>query len=456
MKQTMLSFLSSLRLTIVILILVALLSILGTVVPQEYAGGEPLSRMNPWLVKAFRSLQLSDLYHSTWFIILMCLLSLNLITCSVRRFPSSWRLFRTTPSLDRSKPFEDIPSDNILTVEGSRHENADRVEGVLRKRYGRFRRKDTEKGATFYAHKGAYAHLGVYVIHASVLTIIGGAIIGSLFGFEAYVNVVEGESTDMVYLARRGGVKKLGFTVRCDTFSIAYYQNGMPKEYRSELSFLEDDTVFFRGPLLVNHPITIKGMKFYQASYGSIPGGVAHLTVAGANGKPTSLTVGLKDSFSLKESGARVKVERIEEDFMSMGPAVLLSIHASEGKVQFWVFQGIERMKRAIPGLLRKVPKFNPGLFEPYYFKLNDISQTYYTGLQVSRDPGVPTVAVGAVFIVIGFLITFFSSHRRVWIRLEECGGKTEILVNATSNRDPVGLDRERGFLLRRLRETTR
>ncbi len=451
MKQTILSFLSSLRLTIVILILIAVLSILGTLIPQEYTGGVPFSHLSPRLVKVFKSLQLSDLYHSAWFVILMCLLSLNLIACSVKRFPSSWKLFKATPSLDRSKPFEDIPSDNILTVNGSRRKNADRVEGVLRKRYGRFRRKDTEEDTTFYAQRGAYAQLGVYIIHVSVLTIIVGAILGSLFGFKAYVNVIEGESTDTVYLTRGGGAKKLGFTVRCDTFSIAYYENGMPKEYRSELSFIEDNTVFFRGPLLVNHPITIKGMKFYQASYGSIPGGVVHLTVTGANGKPTPVTVGIKDSFLLEESGARVTVERIEEDFMSMGPAVLLSVHASDGKMQIWVFQGIERMKRAIPGLLRKVPKFNPGLFKPYYFKLDDISQTYYTGLQVSRDPGVPTVAVGAVFVVIGFIMTFFSSHRRVWIRLEERKGKTEILVNAMSTRDPVGLEREKTYLLRRL-----
>jgi cytochrome c biogenesis protein len=106
-------------------------------------------------------------------------------------------------------------------------------------------------------------------------------------------------------------------------------------------------------------------------------------------------------------------------------------------------------MKRAIPNLLDKVPKFNPGRYEPYYFELNGIEQIFYTGLQLSHDPGVPIVAVGAFLIVAGFLITFFSSHKRFWVRVDEAEGKTRIMVSARSNRDPVGLKRETAYLLR-------
>jgi cytochrome c biogenesis protein len=113
------------------------------------------------------------------------------------------------------------------------------------------------------------------------------------------------------------------------------------------------------------------------------------------------------------------------------------------------VFQGIEKMKQAIPYLLDKVPKFNPGRYKPYYFELNGIEQIFYTGLQLSHDPGVSIVAIGAFLIVAGFLVTFFSSHKRFWIRVEEAGGKTRIMVSARSTRDPVGLKRETEYLLR-------
>jgi len=453
MKKTILSFLSSLKLTIALLIIIAALSVLGTLIPQQYGAGETFTHMSPGLIATFRSLQLLDLYHSVWFIILMCLLSLNLIACSLKRFPTSWKLFTATPSLDRTKPFENLPPDNILMMEGERSGITSRVEHLLMRRYKRFKKRDTDTTTTFYGEKGPYSRFGVYIVHASILIIIAGAIIGSLWGFDGFVNLAEGESTDTVYVGRQKSLKKLGYTVRCDRFSITYYDNRMPKEYRSDLSFLENNAVIFQGPLLVNHPVTIKGIKFYQATYGTIPGGRAHITITRGNDKGTTLTVNLKDSFYLKENGAKVTVQRIEENFMSMGPAVLLSIHSSKANMQLWVFKDIEKMKRAIPNLLQKVPKFNPGLFKPYYFRLTSIAQTYYTGLQVSHDPGVFTVAMGAFFIVIGFFFTFFSSHKRLWVRVDEQEEKIRIMVSAQSNRDPVGLGRETQHLLRHFRK---
>ncbi len=237
--------------------------------------------------------------------------------------------------------------------------------------------------------------------------------------------------------------------MRCDKFSIAFYKNGMPKEYRSNLSFLKDNNVIFQGPLLVNHPITVNGIRFYQASYGTIPGDQVYLTIKKGNDEEIIKKVRLKDSFYLKEKNAKLTILRIEENLMSMGPAVLINIQSPEGTMRFWAFKHIEKIKDRIPGLFKKVPKFNPGLFKPYYFTLNRIENKYYTGLQLSRDPGVSTVAIGSFFIIIGFFITFFSSHKRLWVRVDEQEGRSRISVAATSNKDPVGLKREIEHLLR-------
>jgi len=451
MKKKFISFFASVKLTIILLILIALVSIIGTVVPQQYGPGAPVTHLSPKLIDLFTSLQFFDLYHSVWFTVLLCLLSINLIACSVKRFPTTWKLFTARPSLDRSKPFEDLPPDNTVMIEGNRQAITSAVEHLLQKRLKRFRKKDADKATTFYGEKGALSHFGVYVIHCSVLVVIVGAIIGAQWGFKGFVNIAEGESTDRVYVARQAGLKKLDFTVRCDDFSIAYYENGMPKEYRSDLSFLKDDTVILQGPLRVNHPITVNGIRFYQANYGTIPGGKAHMTITRANGPRAQLTVSLKDSFSLRGDTARVTVERIEENLMSTGPAVLLSVDSPEAAVQFWVFKAIEQMKRAMPDLLEKVPKFNPGRYEPYYFELNGIEQTFYTGLQLSHDPGVTVVAVGAFLIIAGFLVTFFSSHKRFWVRVDEAEGKTRVMVSSRSTRDPVGLKRQTAHLLKHI-----
>ena len=449
MKKPLFSFLSSIKLTIILLIIIAVASIVGTIIPQQYGGGEAFQHLSPGLVKIFNSLQLFDMYHSIWFIILMVLLSLNLIVCSLNRWKASWKLFSKVPAPNRKKPFENLPRESVILIEKHRNEIISGVENLLRRKYRKLRRKDADRITFFYGEKGAYSNFGVYIIHLSILIIITGAIIGSLLGFEAFVNIPEGESTNTVHLARQKGIKKLDFTVRCDTFTISFYDNGMPKEYRSNLSFLKDNNVILQGPLLVNHPITFDGIRVYQASYGATPGGRAHITIRRENKQETTITVKQNDSFFLNEKNTKVNIVKIENNFMSMGPAVLMHIQNPKGMMRVWVFKRIEQMKDRIPDLIKKVPTFNPGRYTPYYFELNKIEPTYYTGLQLSHDPGVTIVAIGSLFVICGLFVTFFSSHKRLWVRLDEQDGKTRISVGARSNKDPVGLKREVESLLR-------
>jgi cytochrome c biogenesis protein len=452
-KHTILSFLSSLKLTIALLIIIAAASIVGTIIPQQYGAGGPFHNLSPELTKAFELLGLSDLYHSMWFIILMSLLSLNLITCSVRRFPTTWKLYRKTASLDSDTPFKNLAPQRIITVEGNTEELIGKAENLFRRRYKRVIKKGTASSTVLYGERGAYSRFGVYITHTSILVVIVGAIIGSLLGFEAFVNLAEGESTNTVYLARQKGIKKLDFTVQCDTFSISYYDNGMPKEYRSNLTFLKDTRVIHQGPLLVNHPITISGIRFYQANYGTIPGDEASLTIRKGNDGQTTKRARINDPFYLEDTDIQAQVVRIEENFMSMGPAVLIDIDAEGTTTRFWVFKYIERIEERFPGILERFPKFNPGLFEPYYFTLDEIESIYYTGLQVSRDPGVYTVAVASFFIVVGFFITFFSSHKRIWLLVDTQEGRNRVSIAARSTRDPVGLAREVDNLILHLKK---
>ena len=137
-----------------------------------------------------------------------------------------------------------------------------------------------------------------------------------------------------------------------------------------------------------------------------------------------------------------------------MGPAALISIRPNDGEeTRFWVFQNLEILRERFPEAMFQSPMLNPSAFKPYTFFLDKIESKYYTGLQLSRDPGVSIVAIGSFFIIVGFFITFFSSHRRFWVRLEHQDGRSRISVAASSNRDPVGLEREIKYLLRHLKE---
>ncbi|HNS55351.1 MAG TPA: cytochrome c biogenesis protein ResB, partial [Syntrophales bacterium] len=123
--------------------------------------------------------------------------------------------------------------------------------------------------------------------------------------------------------------------------------------------------------------------------------------------------------------------------------------------LSFWVFKFIEAIEEQNPGITSQVPQFNAGLYRPYRFGLEGIETSFYTGLKVNRDPGVPIVGAGAFLLVAGFLLTFFSSHRQVFVRVDRRHGRVRIAVAGRCNRDPVKLDREVGRILRLYRGET-
>lgn len=390
-----------------------------------------------------RGLQLFNIFHSTWFIVLLGLLALNLVVCSLDRFPVAWKRFRRESEPDRDDLFEEIRPDQAITKRTDLPEEAQRIETLLQEKAGRVRRRDIGERCYLYAEKGAYSYLGVYLIHIGVLVMMAGFIVGFFFGFEGYLEIPEGKSLAVVALKGGKGLKKLDITIRCDRFFIDFYANGTPRTYRSDLTFLEGDRSLQSSSVLVNHPVTFAGMRFYQASYGMIPADDAVLAVRQNEKKIKDVKVTIGAEFELPEKKATVQMTRVEENLMGMGPAVKLSIKSPAGHAQLWVFEAIEQIKQANPGLLEQVPLFNPGAFKPYLFSLAQVERRYYTGLQVARDPGVPVVATGALLMMIGFIIVFFSSHRQIWVRLERDAGKTLVKVVGRSNRDPVGLKRD-------------
>jgi len=448
------AFFSSVKLTLALLILIALAAILGTVIPQQEAAETFAGRLSPGMLSLFQTLQLFDIFHSPGFMILIGLLSINLVVCSLNRLPVSWRRFRERPDPEEPGIFMNLPPEQEISSERPAADEAARAESILKRSYKEIRRRDTEGGIVLAGGKGNASHLGVYIIHFSVLAIFAGMMIGYFFGFDGYVSVAEGDSADTVQLKGGKGMKKLDFAVRCDRFTVEYYDSGMPKTYRSDLTFTRDRQAFHQAAVLVNHPAAVEGIRFYQASYGTASGGDAILVIGKGKDRSAVLRVGAGREFELPGKEGRAQIIRVEENLMRMGPAVKMQIRAAGKEVQFWVFQNIREMEAAHPGLTKQVPMFNPGLFAPYVFSLVTIQPRLYTGLQVSRDPGVPVVIGGSFLLVAGFMIVFFYSHRRVWVSITTEGGRTKIRIAGRSNRDRVGLNREISRLVRNLRKT--
>ena len=441
------SFFSSVKLTVALFIVTAFASVLGTIIPQQEAAETLTGRLSPGIVQILKTLQLFNIFHSVWFTILLGLLCFNLIICSLNRFPSALRQFRRQRSPGRPDAPDHFEPDKQFVTTDPPAVTASRLAAILEKRYGRIERTVEGTKSLLYAEKGRFSYFGAYIVHLGILLILGGAIAGFLMGFEGYIELGEGESTNTVYLKGTKDTKKLPFMIRCDRFNLELYDDGTPKRYRSDISFFKGERLVRRETVLVNHPVQFEGIRFYQANYGTVPG--SRMTMAVRQGRQKVAEQGIEEGaeFALPGGKARVKILRLVGNFMNLGPAAKVYISSPEGDLQFWIFQYIGRIVQENPGLLLQMPIMNPGLFKPYVFSLEPGVVRYFTGLTVNQDPSLPIVAAGASIMILGLLGIFFYEHRRIWISLEDKGEGTSVSITGRCNRNDTLIRRDLDLL---------
>ncbi len=420
-------FFCSLKLTMFLLISLAIISIIGTVIPQGTLPQEYLSQISPAKLKLYKSLGFFDMYHSWWFILLLYLLTVNLVACSFKRLPHIWKII-TQPVALLSDDLERSLA-NLATIGSSAEPAAvkERVVAFLKTEFAEPVVSETDGAWHLFAQKTPWCRLSVYSVHLSVIIIFIGSLIGSLFGYKGYVNILEGETVSSVML-RSEKELDLGFSLRLEQFSMAKYPNGAPKEFKSILTVLENGQPvpdYTNVRVIVNDPLTYKGITFYQSSYGNA--GNYFFTVSDLDGKnPVSLTVGGQSSASLPD-GSSLRVIEATRDVSQFapeltGPAAQVELHTPDGKAESFVVYANHPE--------RNIQHAQHGAGPVIHYK--GAEERMYTGLQVAKDPGVEVVWLGCLLMVFGIYAAFFLSHRRIWVRIQ--GGTVTIGGNASKN----------------------
>ncbi len=251
-------FFSSVKLAIVLLILITLASVLGTLVPQGRPAADYAARYGGW-AGLFQTLQLTRLYSSGWYLALLVLFALNLVVCTVVRFGAKWRkAFGPAPATDpRALVPAKIKSQFRLSLPLAA--SGDRIRAALRA--ARYRTADSGDAnrAVLHARKRRLGYFGSDIVHLGLLVILAGGFTSGLGGRRAEIGLLEGEAAD---------VPNASFRVRLDKFETEYYPKGGVKDWKSTLTVLENGAPVLTRVVEVNHPLTYRGVSFYQASYG--------------------------------------------------------------------------------------------------------------------------------------------------------------------------------------------
>ncbi len=198
------NFLISVKLAIWIIIVLAVTSILGTVIEQNQSPEKYRQVYEDWAYNLMDRLTLFDMYHSWWFLLLLCLFTLNLACCTIDRLPRVIRTVRkqkpildeatekASPLTERWKSKGDIPS------------RAEVYKAALARLFAAPGVTEADGAVHLYAEKGIYSRFGAYATHAGIVVVFIGAIIGNIFGFKSYVKIPDGGEASCL---ERGGAR---------------------------------------------------------------------------------------------------------------------------------------------------------------------------------------------------------------------------------------------------------
>jgi cytochrome c biogenesis protein len=431
------NFFTSLKLAITVLIIMAVASIFGTIIEQN----QPIEKYRQVYTDAsFRildSLNLFDMYHSWWFLLLLVLFTVNLACCTLDRLPRVLKVVRNPKtSLDENLE-KSLGQVDRWKKKGSLEAWADKYAEAMGKSIGKPRVTKDGETVHLYAEKGVVSRFGVYVTHTSIIIIFIGAIVGNVLGFKGFVNILEGQSIRQVPSTSGARTIDLGFAVRCNKFSLAFYtdEHGhptqQPKEYASDLSVLENGKEMLRKKIIVNEPLQYKGIWFYQSSYGQAGAASAQVAVREPGGAlVTSLSLFAGQPVELPGYG-RITGMDYQANYQGLGPALLVTLEkAGSPPAQLW--------------LLESRPDFDRQRKDRYHFSFGGLNQAFYTGLQVAKDPGVNIVWVGCTLMVIGLLIAFFMSHQRLWVRLSPAAdGRVDVVLAGSASKNRLAFEKK-------------
>jgi cytochrome c biogenesis protein len=427
-KNEIWAFLASVKLALFSFFTLALTSVIGTIIPQGKEMDFYVEKFGAGTAKFFQVLNVPDMYNSWWFVSLLVLFSLNLIVCTIDRFPNIWRLVtmdNLAMDLDRILK---MPQRQEFVSELPVEQLREQTEKALAATSWKFKTADKEGGRLFSAQKGNWSRLGVIMVHISILVIFAGAIIGAALGYKGFVMITEGRSAQQIYAfdAERTAIP-LDFQLRCDRFVLELYDNGAPKEFMSDLVVVKDGQEVYKKTIEVNDPLVYGGLTFYQSSYQGFDDALVVDIENDASKARKKFMASYGRQMDWPEENLSFGIiNRMQDGGMGRLRYKLWLKAGDQAPVQFWANQG--------QSVLVERPSGN------YLLSLRPL---FATGLQVTKDPGVWYVYLGCFLMLIGLYIAFFLSHRKVWLYISGSGERSTLRLTGTSNKNKIGFEND-------------
>jgi cytochrome c biogenesis protein len=437
--KSILDFFSSVKLAIFLIILITSASVLGTLIPQLRSSQEYAARYGQ-ISELLIRLEVTDLYHSWWFIAILFLFSLNILICTLTRLsPKLRRAFKPNLEFETSTLLAAKIKENF-TKSWPLERSHTEVKKALQSAHFRIRETRKDGSVHLLARKKILGIFGSDIVHLGLLVILIGGIISGFMGFRTNINISEGEIVPVL---------GADFKLQLDKFETEYHPNGSVKDWKSTLTMIEDESPRLTKTIEVNHPLSYKGYVFYQSSYGwdwENPMLEILATKASDPSSSKKAFVRLGEKENWEEENLEFTALQFVPDFIIDGnqvrtrsmdpnnPAVFIEVFRSGDIITSgWIFA-------KFPDFLQMHSEKEPD----FKFELKDIQGANYSGIQMSKDPGVNYIWGGCTLLMIGLFMAFYWPTRDLRFLLKKTDeGKTEIISAGRSTKSQLTLAAE-------------
>ena len=409
-----LNWLSSLKIAILLLLLIAISCASGTIIPQQesdqfyydnFNKNPLLGVLNGNLLLLF---ELNHIYTSSWFLLLLIWLALALAVCSFRRqlpilkSALNWIDYKSPRQISKLSIAQEIKADNAS-------ESLEKLTINLKKKGWNVK----ETNGRIAARQGVVGRLGPILIHLGMILLMIGATYGSLNGQTIEKFLAPGRSIDLL---DKNNEKKL--TIELQKFKIERDPKGIAEQYRSIVQIIDPNGNNQEKEISVNYPLRYQGLTLYQADWS-----LAAITIEIDNSPKLQIPIE-----SIPELGEQVWGAVLPTKTDGADP-VLLTVNSELGPVIIYDNEGTRLLSLSIN---------KEGKIKESVIKIINIVPS--SGLLLKRDPGVPLVYTSFAIILIGGSLSLIST-KKIWIIHEE--EKSLIYIGGLSNRNLSGLSKE-------------
>ena len=409
-----LNWLSSLKIAILLLLLIAISCAAGTLIPQQESNQFYYDNFNknPFLgiinANILLLFEFDHVYTSFWFLFLLIWLGLALSVCSFRRqlpilkSALNWIDYKSPRQIAKLSVAQTIVTNNCS-------KSLEKIKLNLKKQGWNVKETD----GRIAARQGVIGRLGPILIHLGMILLMIGATYGSLNGKTIEKFLAPGRSIDLL-----NNNEEKGLTIELQKFQIERDPQGRAEQYKSIVNVIEPNGNNQSKEISVNYPLRYKGLTLYQADWS-----LAAITIQIDNSPKLQIPIEPISELGEQVWGTVIPTNKDGKN------QILLTVDSELGPVNIYDNDGTLLTKLSI----NKEEKVKGALI-----KIINIIPS--SGLLLKHDPGVPLVYLSFAIILIGGSLSIIST-KKIWVLHEN--EKSMIYIGGLSNRNLSGLSKE-------------